>query len=645
MYNFNIDQCDNEGESCASKGPQFAYAICRNHVCVQMIAVGGSGGGPSSTSSTGGASDVGGSAATGGQSGGATTGGSAAAGGTAPGTGGTQPCDNATCLSQGVSPHTCINGQCVELTNENCPVLIPAKTALQLLTQPSPIIIGGFASMTNPNNQHDTIAIINWDLAFDEFNSNLLGNGLPSYDGSGKTRPLIGLMCQGIVTDAKVFAATMQHLVQDIKVPGILSTLSANDLYNAFEYTISKDYVNAGGNPVFFMSSNSADQVLALLQDNGLVWHMLGASRQLAATTVALLKSMAPVVQQQRQALWDSNGGQGPDDPSTPLRVTLVYSNYPQMVDMRNVLLTPDAAHPEALLTFNNAPATDPANNNYFNEVEIDSAKTVTSPVVTAATNALYNNPPHIIVAMATSEFPANVVPYVENTWANNPNATGRIRPFYLMSHLIYGTPELLTTLKNQNSSSSIVHIDARLAGVNYAESQDPRAKGLYNAYIERLQSSYDPNGGLYNSLPGWENQYDAAYYLLYSVAAAAVNRTTFAGNDILTGLTSKVIYSGPGAPSVDVGPINISTTIGYLYRVYPPYVMSLYGTMGPPDFDITSGTRNNTTTSAWCTAYDTTLATPAWVYVVDGLFYDTTTNTLTPPTSGVVPSCLQQYN
>jgi hypothetical protein len=649
LYNFNIDQCDKEGESCRNKGPQFEYAICKNHVCVQMVAVGGSGatGGQSSTSSTGGdapatggAADTGGSSPLGSTGGAATTGGAANTGGTAPGTGGTQPCDNATCVSQGVSPHTCINGQCVQLQDENCPVLIPAKTYRNLLKEPSPIIIGGFASITNTSDQHDTIAIINWDLAFDEFNSNALGGqGLPSWDGSGKPRPLIGLICQGVVTDQNVFSATMKHLAQDIKVPGILSSLSANDLYNAFAYTTSGDYIKVGGKPVFFMSTNSADYALANLQDNGLVWHMLGASRQLAATTAALLKRMEPVVQQQRQALWDSNGGQGPDDPSTPLRVTLVYSDYPQMVDMRNVLETADSAHPEALLTFNNASALDPTNNGCFREVKISSAKIVTSPDVTPATNDIVNNPPHIIVAMATSEFPKSVIPYVENMWGSK--AQGRIRPYYLMSHLIYGTPELLTTLKNQLTSTSIRPLETRLAGVNYAQTQDDHTKKLYNDYVARLQASYDPNGDLYNALPGWENQYDAAYYLLYSVAAAAVNTPSFTGTDIFTGLKSKVIY--PGAPSVDIGPKNIQATISSLNVLSPPYAMSLWGTMGSPNFDMASGTRN-TATSAWCTTYDATLTTPAWVYVFDGLLYDTTTNTLKPPASGV-PSCLQAYN
>ena len=209
LYDFNTSQCETEDSDCGYKGPQFANSICKNHVCVRKVlpSTGGS-----SSLSTGGKS---------GTTGGATSpGGTSAQGGQNPGgdssTGGTPACINADCMAQHLDPWTCINGTCTELETNDCPVVITTNNITNLLKQPAPIILGGFASMTNPSILHDTLAVINWDLAFDEFNSNTLG--LPSYDNTGQRRPLIGLMCHGDVTSTDQINSAMQHLTQEYQL-------------------------------------------------------------------------------------------------------------------------------------------------------------------------------------------------------------------------------------------------------------------------------------------------------------------------------------------------------------------------------------------------------------------------------------------
>lgn len=635
LYDFNISQCNTDPD-CTSKGPQFAWSVCQNHVCVQTVpgTGGGNSAGGQSSPSTGG----------GGAQGGQDQGGSNSTGGT-PGTGGTPACVNADCMAAHTdTTYTCINGNCVPLVTSDCPVLIPTitqgSTALDLLQQPSPIILGGFASMTNAANQHDTYAIINWDLAFNEFNQQT-SNGLPSYDGSGASRPLVGLICNGNNATPTTVQSMMQHLAQDIRVPGILTTLNATNLLAAFNYTTSTDYTNAGGNPVFFMSTSSANVALTDLNDNGMVWQVLGNSRQLAATTAGLIARIEPVVNAARLAYFNANGG--PDNPTqaNSLRVTLVTSSDPTMIDISNVLLS-DSGHPETLLTFNGALATDPANNGYFRQDNIDSSTQTANPVVTNATSDLENNPPHIIIGMATAEFPKLVMTAVENLWASK--APNQMRPFYVLSHLLYNSPDLQTTLKNQNPNT-VPQIDARLLGVNYAQTLDAHSQGLYNAYLNRLQASYPSTGALYSTLGGTENMYDGAYYLLYSAAAAAVNRrpsNPFSGTEIYSGLTSKVI--NPGATSQDIGPVNIAGIVSQMNQLGSgtPFAMSLWATMGPPNFDFSTGTRNSAT-SAWCIQYDTTVTPNAWTYEADGLLYNSSNSTFLAPSSGV-PACLQNY-
>jgi hypothetical protein len=243
-----------------------------------LSAVSGTGG--TGITSGGAVSATGGNAATsttggngGGAAGASTQGGNSA-------TGGTSACVNATCVAGHSVPYTCIDGQCRPLLTVDCPVLLPEDSAGQyaareLLKKPAPIIIGGFASMANATNPADTLSVVNWNLALTEFNS-ITSGGLHSFDGSGVPRPLIGLICQGYNATTATVDTSMAHLAQDIRVPAILSTLTASNLLEAYNFTTTSSYVANNGQPVFFMSSGSATMQLASLNDNGLVWHMLG---------------------------------------------------------------------------------------------------------------------------------------------------------------------------------------------------------------------------------------------------------------------------------------------------------------------------------------------------------------------------------
>ncbi|MEI9951027.1 MAG: hypothetical protein WDO74_19125 [Pseudomonadota bacterium] len=611
FFELNANQCD-VTEDCAHLGSAFANTTCENHVCVEKSAPGSAGAG--GTDEDGGSGGRGSGGSSGKAGAGAVGGGDAGDGGAAgEGTGGPECTTNGDCISEHLDqPYVCVDGSCIALTSDDCPQLVPSTNTLDLLRTPAPIIVGAYANMNNTMDFHDSQAVINWDLAFSEFNTQTLG-GIPNKSG-GAARPVLALVCQSsTVAD---ITPSLRHLTEELHVPAVLSTLSADRLLTAFNFTQAPEYAEAGGNPVLFLSTGSADLRLANLADSGLVWHMLGDPRTLAATAVGLLNRIIPTVEA-------APGFTG------PLRVTLVYSDDTTMSDLFSVLTTPDDAHPETLLKFNNKPAIDQLGSGEFRQVKIQSAKTHTTPVVQNAIDDLNDHPPHIVIGMATNEFGGiiNAVESYAKAHDNHP-------PFYLASHSLYNTPELQGAVSlNANKTPPL---SQRLVGVNYAETQDSKSKSLYDAYLARLKGSY--SGSL--TVAGTENHYDGAYSLLYSLAAAyAIGTKAPTGDIVSVQLDTRVFSTSKDAQSVDIGPAALgSNSVGKLSGL--TYKMSLYGTMGPPNFDRTSGTRV-TTTSAWCIEKSGT----AFVYRADGLIYDPDAHEFSAPAApAVVPACLSEY-
>jgi hypothetical protein len=621
FYDLNATQCEVTAD-CRALGSRFDGTSCVDRVCVRMSSVAGGG-----NTGSGGAGDSGNS----GQAGAPADAGDAGAAGAA-GTGTTADCQsNADCIAAHLDqPYICRDEKCQALTTSECPVLLPSRNNLSLLKGSNPpIVVGGFASMTNAQDPHDTAAVINWDLAFDEFDT-ALGVG-------SKQPPMLALVCQGLAASFDL-TGSMTHLTDDVRTPAILSTLAPDDLFDAWSFTQTTDYMKSGDPAVFFMSTGSADLRLANLDDNGLMWHMLGDPRVLAATTVSLLEGIEAHVNALRQSYFDANStAAGVEDPSkVPLRVTLIYSDDPTMTDIAKVLTTSDQNHPETLLTFNGKAAIDPANSGNFRQVQIESAKYHQTPVIANGVADLQQHPPHVVIAMATSEFPS-VMSTVEQTWIKSGAPSVNMpRPFYLLSHFIYGTQQLSTPM--QVYAGTTPPLNHRSLGVNYAEAQDAHSKGLYNTYFAALQSSY--SGAL--TLDGTKNHYDGAYSLLYSVTTAGMTYSIpqLDGNGVRDAWQDRIISQDPNATSVDVGYAAVGNTIGNLAGS-STYRISLWGTMGPPDFDRLSGTRISAT-SAWCIQLQSG-SSSVWEYQADGLLYDTDTLKFVAPAAGI-PTCLQDY-
>jgi hypothetical protein len=206
-------------------------------------------------------------------------------------------------------------------------------------------------------------------------------------------------------------------------------------------------------------------------------------------------------------------------------------------------------------------------------------------------------------------------------------------RPYYVLSHLVYN--KLPTAQAVADQSRRTPPLGERLVGVNWASAQDEISKSLYGSYLDHLQNEYLGTTEL--SLPGSENFYDAAYHVLYSAAAAYQAEESPDGQDILDAFKSRVISTNPTAPVVNIGPLNIATTVT---QVASAPGISLYATMGPPDFDRISGTRW-TSMSAWCVQYNASAA--SYQFEADGLLYDWADHLYYDPESGP-PACLADY-
>lgn len=682
LYDFNTNQC-NETQDCINQGPQFNYSICVNHVCVQTAgeitggapaatggaraggtrAIGGAlssggvgglggsqniggtpsiggtaaGGTPASTDTSltggsepgGGVTGAGGIMANGGvpaAGGASSTGGATPAGGTQ--TGGTSNVTGCTshaqCIKENVDqPFICKSGTCVKLTSKSCPVMIPAASALTLLKEQSPIIVGGFAKLTNPSEPHSSLSVVNWDLAFDEFNTRL-NPGLPSYTPGGAFRPFVGVVCQGYVADGgtKDIPGAMSLLVDQIGVTSIISSMGASDLLTAWNYT-------AASQNVFFMNTGSADLKLVTTSNGGMLWHMLGDPHVMATSIVALFRQMAPYVYKQRLLNYQTNGTDNPD--ASPLKVAIVYTSTSSMVDMHDVLVSTGQDHPESRLSFNGKTWTENTVAGNTLEALIPVGAPNNDPAVVSAISRIQGFVPHIVFALGSDEI-ASVIGPVEGSWSTTTQE--QIRPYYLFSQLLYNNtttfPPMVPLYASKNPP-----LDMRMAGVNYAQAQDSRSQENYLAYLNRLRIA-NPGPGL--QLEGSENYYDAAYYLLYSIAAAAARRNgTPSAADILAGLTTRVINTTAGVP-VNVDPQQISTVVSKFFSS-EPYYMALWGTMGYPTFDPLLGTRI-VQTSAWCYPKS---SSGSYSYAPDGLFYDATSHLFSPNSKGI-PTCLQNY-
>jgi len=617
LYDLNTNQCNSDAD-CS----QFGDTVCslEEHVCVaNPVSSGGSGNSGGTNPGGGGSKPNGGSGPNGG---GHSDGGDA---------GSSTACTtNADCIADKVDqPSICrkkdSGNECVVLTNEQCQVLLPTSvmgsSTLDLLKTSNPVILGGFANAMNASDPHETLATVNWDMAFKEFNESAAKNSNKS-----QFQPVLGVICNGTFPNDGDFDASMHHLTEEIGTPAILSTLSSVNLLAAWNYTQSEDYVaqNPDGE-VMFLSTGSATLQLANLDDDGYVWHLLGDPRLLAATVASLVREIEPYVKSQQT------------DSSAPLKLALVSNDNQTLNDIATVLTDAppanqavDDPHRFDYLSINGDLAIHQNTLFYQEQTKANDAASAQS-----AGDDILANPPQIIIGLANNEF-ADLIKTVEAGWGKPGTPSESVpRPYYVLSHYLATANVVLTgpggPLPLYGTSATVPALDKRLVGVNYALAQDDHSKTLYDSWLSRVKKFYGSGQLVFD---GTENYYDGAYSLLY--ASSLTGKASPLGHDVRDALQNRVL--NPDGTSVDIGPSKVETQLPILLSSKTSK-MALWGTDGPPNFDRVSGTRLSAT-SAWCMndkgnyVYD---------YSPDGLLYEASTGTFSAPSSGA-PACLSKY-
>ena len=578
LFDLSSKQCTTSSECTALFGT--GYACNAAQVCEQPLPVVGNGG-----------SDAGGSSgASGGDGGGGSSGAGAsgAGGGGSAGVGGGAPVEcttNAQCMDAHAGAWACRSGSCVELVSDECPFVIGEQN---LRTSENPIIFGAY-TLIGTNAPRDTPMTANYELAINEFTAGATGGGLASANGR---RKMVAVACNG--GDPSTYEASLTHLIDTVGVPAIIAPLSPAALITMFEGP-----ANAGSG-VFFMSPVDADSSLTTLLDDGLVWNILGSAANVAPAFVPLL-SRAEVLVKAQQSL-------------STIRVALISDETDTMRDISGVITNPATG-----ITFNGLSIT--ANGPDFQGYTIPSDPTAEGATLTyneVLTNLIAFQP-HVIISVTGGAFVNSVMSPLEDSW----DTGDQDRPFYLLSPYHAGFDALRSLVISLDDLPPAERLDTRIMGVNFESAEDLT---LAEAYHLRFRQAYSGQGYLEN----FENFYDAVWYLMYSFAAAG-EVGIYNGQDVRRGLGRIVRLDVPEAFHYAVG--GVAETSGDVAEVLSAIAtrddngIQLIGTMGPPDFDLSTGARK-TQGSAYC-------LTATGAFVFDVLRYNPTGPALEGNTAG----------
>lgn len=520
LFELDADQCSADGD-CARLGSDLS---CRAGLCV--------------------AGDAGGAGGDGGTGNGGTKPSEAGQGGAA---GAPEPppecATNSECIDANFGqPYTCIDSRCISLVTDECPLVIGADN----LRAPAPIIYGAYT--VAPDGVSRSVTSRNIDLVVSEVTSKVTGlRGGPN----GSRRTIAFVVCNSYFPDVPpgtidAFEPSLDHLVDDLRVPGIVSSLSAKDLEAVFSQRL-----NAAG--TFVISPFEKDSELAAINDEGRLWNLLGATSDLAPAFGPLLKRTEAYLRRDESFLKLSA-------PGAKLRVALVSANIARETDVRDALLELPALEAFEVQQF-----------------QVESALLTASPDVGALASGLLDYAPHIIVALAGSEFIEGVFPVLEtsNNWSTATG--GQQRPMYLLGSSM--APETWALYGASEAGGGFTSLMNRIVGVAYASAEDPKLRSNYESRLLSANTDLaDPT-----ILLGSESVYDATYMLVYATAAAG-QVPELTGRQLARGMQNLL-----GGTSYDVGPTAISSLLTALDNGDE---VGLNLTLGPPDWNVSNGTR-----------------------------------------------------
>lgn len=459
---------------------------------------------------------------------------------------------NAQCIdAHEGAPYICQRGSCVSLTSEQCPFVVAGSEAAptEYLTKPGkPIIFGAYVPIDTAMPESHPYTL-NFRFALNEFMDGTLGGvGTPA-------RPFVMVLCQSTNPDLK---ASVSHLVDTLEVPSILATLGSNNLKTVF------DDVSTRERKVFLLGPLEADSALAAADDGGRMWHMLGPATDLIDAYGPLVSLVEKYMHEEIR--FNNN----------PLKVAVVYSDLTYSKDMANALPGAVQVNGSAL---NSKANRDGGFYKPF-EVKVDGVATPDVSVVKTALEPAGSV--DIVIALGGHEFIDPIIGLIQAKRTSTTNS-----PFYILSP----RNAFDRTLTDGDLFVTANYLPTIMAGVNYASVED---SSLYDQYLLNIQTAYPGQDGLESR----ENLYDAAYFMMYALAAANFTGDDFDGDDVVNGM--KALVDPDGEPAT-VGPGKngqmFSKVLNFLKTGSK---IALTGTLGPPNFNPLTGARKSPG-SVWC--------------------------------------------
>jgi len=574
VYNLSADQCSSNGDCVARFGQGYT---CDLGICTTGN-TGSSGKGGGSNGATGGTIGDGGESGSGENGGTGDTGANAGKGGG----GAVAECaSHKDCFTlypddSDENPRACVEGSCVPLITPDCPAVLPLSDngKWNLLKSTDAIILGAYAPINGTTI--DTIGN-NYDLAVTELSDTTRG----VYSGGMQRRQVVVVLCNDIYATQDGLLAPSKHLMEDLKVPGVVGALFIQDQAYVWE-NVARD------NGVFMMMPLPSNQELIDTQDDGLIWHMLSGANELSVSYQPLLDLTVSHL--------TALGSLGA---SEKLKVAHVKAKD-------DAFLQNTASYLEANLQFNAQSTSENLDAGFYQPIQITSAISAPTDTQQAAIDSIIDFAPHIVIGTTASEMLKFIIPGVETGWkAKNPTQK---RPFYLLGASDYNDPAMAAMINNDSPLSG-QPLYQRILGINWPAAVD---QSVYEDYQARWIAAHSKRQD------GYENFYDAMYYLLYGVAAGRVPLT---GAKIAASIL-RVTASGTKIPLVDVGPGSDMTNYVTKLGTDSTTKIELIGALGPPNWDAYGG--RNDPGSVWCVDV-------VGVYKPDQLRYDSGTSKLQP--------------